>query len=544
MQMETFHWKKNQALAEDYIAGKETAKNLFPYHFGQQEDWQSRVQWLDEANSAPHVDRENLVKVLLAYNKRIGNTEVSLKQAEALGDQQTLAIVGGQQAGLFGGELLVLYKAVTIIQLAREWSAKLKRAVVPVFWIAGEDHDFDEVNHINILSNTQHIEKLKVGHPTGLRTSVSRLPLSAEAWEEALNKLDQSLMDTEFKASLLDKMRATAEGESTLSDAFARWMAMLFGEYGLVLIDADEPALRALESSMFDAVINQNETFAASLVSSQADVSQAGYGIQAEIREDGANLFAFAEGQRLLLHREGDHFTDKKNVVRFTKEELRDIALTTPEQLSNNVMSRPLMQEFLFPVLATVLGPGEIAYWALTKQAFEHFHLRMPIVVPRLEFTLIEGTIKKQMDKYNFTLTDVLERFDEKKQAWLDEQDSLGLNDRFEAVKESFRSSYAPLVESLSSINPGVRKLGDTNLAKILEQIDYLHHKASEASNTQFDAAIRQLERIRLTIIPLAKPQERVYNGCAYLNRYGNAWLHTLLETPIPVDGLHRIYYL
>ena len=113
--------------------------------------------------------------------------------------------------------------------------------------------------------------------------------------------------------------------------------------------------------------------------------------------------------------------------------------LTTPDQLSNNVMSRPLMQEYLFPVLATVLGPGEIAYWALTKQAFEQFHMRMPIVVPRMEFTLIEGTIKKQMDKYELTLTDVLERFDEKKQAWLDAQDTLQLNDRFEAVKESFR---------------------------------------------------------------------------------------------------------
>ncbi|WP_235549966.1 bacillithiol biosynthesis cysteine-adding enzyme BshC [Paenibacillus sp. Soil766] len=542
--MDTFHWKKNQTLAEDYITGKGKAKSLFPYHFANVEDWQGRVNWLDGAMDAPHVERERLVEVLEAYNRRVGNTGAVLENVAALGDKQTLAVVGGQQAGLFGGQLMILYKAITIIQLAREWRNKLQRAVVPVFWIAGEDHDFDEVNHVHVLSNTQQIEKLKVEHPTGVRTSVSRLPLSSEAWEEALNKLDQSLMDTEFKASLLDKMRSAAEDGATLSDAFARWMAMLFGEYGLVLIDADEPSVRALESSMFKEMIEQNELFTASLMRSQAEVSQAGYGIQAEIHEDGANLFVFVEGARLLLHREGEHFTDKKKMVSFTKADLRDKAMTTPEQLSNNVMSRPLMQEYLFPVLATVLGPGEIAYWALTKQAFEHFHLRMPIVVPRLEFTLIEGTIKKQMDKYELTLTDVLEHFDEKKQAWLDAQDTLQLNERFEAVKESFLSTYAPLVESLSGINPGVKKLGDTNLAKIVEQIEYLHQKASEASHTQFDAAIRQLDRVRLTIFPLAKPQERVYNGCAYLNRYGNVWLHTLLETPIPVDGMHRIYYL
>ncbi|NQX57664.1 bacillithiol biosynthesis cysteine-adding enzyme BshC [Paenibacillus qinlingensis] len=544
MQMETFQWKKNQTLAEDYITGKGKAKSLFPYHFGNAEDWQARVNWLDGAAEAPHVVREQLVGVLEAYNRRVGNTGMALEYIAALGDQQTLAIVGGQQAGLFGGQLMILYKAITIIQLAREWRTKLQRTVVPIFWIAGEDHDFDEVNHVHVLSNAQQIEKLKVEHPTGIRTSVSRLPLSSEAWEEALNKLDQSLMDTEFKASLLDKMRSAAGDGATLSDAFARWMAMLFGEYGLVLIDADEPSVRTLESSMFESMVEQNESFAASLMHSQAEVSQAGYGIQAEIHEDAANLFVFAEGARLLLHREGEYFTDKKKMVRYTKADLRDKAISTPDQLSNNVMSRPLMQEYLFPVLATVLGPGEIAYWALTKQAFENFRMRMPIVVPRLEFTLIEGTIKKQMDKYELTLTDVLERFDEKKQAWLDAQDTLQLNERFETVKESFLSTYAPLVESLSGINPGVKKLGDTNLAKIVEQIDYLHHKASEASHTQFDAAIRQLERVRLTIFPLAKPQERVYNGCAYLNRYGNVWLHHLLETPIPVDGTHRIYYL
>ncbi|OAS13649.1 bacillithiol biosynthesis cysteine-adding enzyme BshC [Paenibacillus oryzisoli] len=544
MQMETFHWKKNQTLAEDYITDKGNAKSLFPYHFGNVEDWQGRVQWLDGANAAPHVDRKRLVGALEAYNRRVGNTEEALKHIAALGDEGTLAIVGGQQAGLFGGQLMILYKAITIIQLAREWRTKLQRAVVPIFWIAGEDHDFDEVNHVHVLSNTGQIEKLKVDHPSGIRTSVSRLPLSSEAWEEALHKLDQSLMDTEFKASLLEKMRSTVGDGATLSDAFARWMAMLFGEYGLVLIDADEPSVRALESSMFENLIEQNESYAASLMRSQAEVSQAGYGIQAEIHEDAANLFVFADGARLLLHREDEHFADKKNTVRYTKADLLDKAISTPDQLSNNVMSRPLMQEYLFPVLATVLGPGEIAYWALTKQAFEHFHMRMPIVVPRLEFTLIEGTVKKQMNKYELTLTDVLERFDERKQAWLDAQDTLQLNERFQAVKESFLSTYAPLVESLGGINPGVKKLGDTNLAKIVEQIDYLHHKASEASHTQFDAAIRQLDRVRLTIFPLAKPQERVYNGCAYLNRYGNVWLQHLLETPIPVDGTHRIYYL
>ncbi|MFD0692759.1 bacillithiol biosynthesis cysteine-adding enzyme BshC [Paenibacillus sp. GCM10027628] len=544
MQMETFHWKKSQILAEDYIMEKDLVKNLFPYHYRNSDDWEDRAIWLTNETKAPRADRTRLVQVLTGYNQRISNSPEALANISSLHDEKALTIVGGQQAGLFGGPLLVLYKAITIIQLARQWSEKLQRPVIPVFWIAGEDHDYDEVNHIYALSGAQQVEKIKVDHPTGQRTSISKLPLSPEAWKEAMEALDQSLMDTEFKASLLAKLRQTAEGASTLSDAFARWMAALFGEYGLVLIDSDDPELRQLEASMFERLVAENELLNAAFVRGRDDVEAAGYKAQADVAEDSANLFIFAGGQRLLLHREGDLFTDKKKDFTYTREKLRDLALTSPEQLSNNVMTRPLMQEFLFPVLAAVLGPGEIAYWAQTKVAFEHLGMKMPIIAPRLEFTLIEGTVHKHMNKYGLTLEDVLERFDQKKQEWLDAQDTLKLSERFDAVKDEFRASYAPLVESLAAINPGVKKLGETNFAKIVEQIEFLENKASDAYRTQFDSALRQLERIRHTIMPLAKPQERVYNGCAYINRYGNGWLSSLIEMPIPVDGMHRIYYL
>jgi bacillithiol synthase len=544
MQMETFHWRKSQTLAEDYIIHADQAKGLFSYHYENMNDWQERADWLSAEAKAPQADRSRLVEVLTAYNERIGNLPAAIENITSLSDKSTLAVVGGQQAGLFGGPLMVLYKAITLIQLARQWSKKLERPVIPVFWVAGEDHDFDEANHIYALSNAQQVEKLKVEHPTGQRTSVSRLPLKPEAWTEALQALDQSLMDTEFKSSLLARLQQTTEGVCTLSDAFARWMAALFGDYGLVLIDSDDPSLRQLEGSLFEQLVVQNEALTAALLQGRAQVEAAGYKAQADITEDGANLFVFAGGQRLLLYRDDDHFTDKKKEYIFTREQLHDLVVTSPEQFSNNVMTRPLMQEFLFPVLATVLGPGEIAYWALTKHAFELFGMKMPIIAPRLEFTLIEGTVQKYMNKYGLNLEDVLENFDQKKQEWLDTQDTLKLAERFDAVKSEFHASYAPLVESLASINPGVKKLGETNLAKIVEQIEFLQNKAYDAYKTQFDSALRQLERIRLTILPLAKAQERVYNGCAYMNRYGNDWLTALVETPIPVDGLHRIYYL
>ncbi|MBP1992807.1 bacillithiol biosynthesis cysteine-adding enzyme BshC [Paenibacillus eucommiae] len=543
MPIEAVNWKRNQPLAQDYIEDKISSRELFEYHYLHEAAWFERAEFVKHSRS-PRADSAELVKVLTDYNVKIGNAPEALEKISMLLDPSALVVVGGQQAGLFGGQLMILYKAISIIQAARTWSEKLNRPVLPVFWVAGEDHDFDEVNHIHYLSAQLQVEKLQVEHPTGARTAVSRLPLQADAWARAVEELEASLIDTEFKAGLLDKLRAVTSGSVTLTDTFAAIMASLLGEYGLVLLDSDDPALRQLEAPMFQQLVQRNADLSAALQLGRSQVEAAGYVPQAEVAENGANLFIFEGDRRLLLQRDGELFADKKKTFSISQEELGQLAQNQPERLSNNVLTRPLMQEFLFPVLATVLGPGEIAYWGLTGEAFHLFGMKMPVVAPRLEFTLVEGTLQKHLSKYDLTLEDIRFRFEEKQQQWLESQDKLNLAQRFDGVKDSFRESYSPLVESLAAINPGVRKLGETNMLKIIEQIEFLEGKAADAYKTHFEAALRQLERIKLSIIPLAKPQERVYNIYAYLNRYGEDWLKPLIETSMPIDGMHRIYYL
>ena len=175
------------------------------------------------------------MQVLAAYNERIGNAQAAFDQIQHWLIRIHLPLLVASRPGCSVVHCLFCTKPLRIVQLAREWSGKLQRPVVPIFWIAGEDHDFDEVNHTYTLSNAQQIEKIKVDHPTGRRTSVSRLPLEPDAWKEALTTLDQSLMDTEFKASLIAKLEGTTEDGATLSDAFARWMASCLGNTDLSL---------------------------------------------------------------------------------------------------------------------------------------------------------------------------------------------------------------------------------------------------------------------------------------------------------------------
>jgi bacillithiol biosynthesis cysteine-adding enzyme BshC len=542
MRLEEYTWSKSQALAEDYVQKHQKTRAIFPYHPSDEASWTKRANWLDQPKRLS-ANRSELSEILLAYNSFIGNSQQAMDNIKKLKDPLTLAVVGGQQTGLFTGPLLVIYKAITLIQTAKHAEKLLNRPVVPVFWLAGEDHDFDEVNHTYTLTQQLEVAKVKIDHPTGLRCSVSKLTI--DQWQDALQQLDNSLMQTEFKAGLMDKLTEISTHSHTLVDYFARIFVWLFRENGLILMDSDDLPIRQLESPMFCQLLEQHEQLNEAYLQGKARVEELGYKAQSELAPQNVNLFVFSdEGERILLQWDGQNYHDKKKERSFTHEEILNWAQAYPERLSNNVMTRPLMQEFLFPVLATVLGPGEIAYWGLTGLAFEALAMELPIIVPRLEFTLIEGTVAKQMDKFALSLDTVIHQFEEWKQEWLNAQDQLGLPARFTEAKNQFNQLYGPIIETLGGINPGMRKLGETNLHKIIEQMEFLEARAVEANQSQYDVAIRHLERIRLSLYPLGKPQERVYNVIGYLNKYGDSFLQQMLELPYSTDGTHRIIYI
>ncbi|WP_082651929.1 bacillithiol biosynthesis cysteine-adding enzyme BshC [Gorillibacterium timonense] len=540
--LETITLASGQALAEEYRRDYGRVKDLYAYNPWDSAAWELRAARRDD-RTAPAADRKQVADALLAFNKKIGNANEAIRQIERLQDPRALVLTGGQQAGLFSGELLVIYKAVTILHAARVAEAKLNRPVIPVFWIAGEDHDFDEVNHIAYLNPRLETEKIVLPQPGKNRTSVSRTVIPD--WEPVLLDLEASLLDTEFKTALMEKLKKIAAESPTLTEFFARMLAWQFGEQGLVLLDSDDPALRACERDFFRELLTRQPELTDALLTGRQAVERLGYAPQADVNPDGANLFLFDEetGDRILLYRKDGRFTDRRGERSFTLEELLTRLENSPQDFSNNVLTRPLMQDYLLPVLGSVLGPGELAYWGLTRSAFEAFGLDMPILIPRKSFTLIEGTVAKHMRLYDLSLADVFQRLEERKQAWLKEQDNLGIEETFALAKERLREDYRPVVELVSSINPGMAKLASVNLMKIMEQVEFLEARSTEAYRSQFDASIRQWDRIGMSLYPGGKPQERVYNLLAYLVKYGNSWLWELTDNVTEEWGEHRAVY-
>ncbi|MBM7565694.1 bacillithiol biosynthesis cysteine-adding enzyme BshC [Paenibacillus sacheonensis] len=543
MRTESVQLPFSQPIAEAYVKRSHPGiEALFGSHPAEEAHWHRRLNWL-KAHADKRVASERLAEVLLAYNKRTNDHPSVLANIEAIREGAPV-VVTGQQAGLWTGPLLVIHKAVTAIAAAKDASRMTGTEVVPVFWIAGEDHDWDEANHAFIRSGEATLARIAVPRPFGVRTSVSRTKLEQAKLTEALQRLSASLPDTAFKRELLETLEGFAVRCNDLSEWFALTMGWLFGKYGLVLMDSDDAGVRALEAPMFKRILLHNDELEAAYMRTAGVVRELGYALPADVSESCANVFLFEDEERVLLYKQDGDFRNRKETLRVPREELLRIAEQEPQRLSNNVLTRPLMQDYLLPVLGAVLGHGEIAYWTLTGEAFRCLGMEMPLIIPRMSYTLVEGTVEKHMAKYGLTFNDVAERYEEHRAGWLKERDELDIEGRFDAARTQFETMYKPVMEMSASIGRGLEDLGAVNLRRIQDQISYLEKRTKEAHARRFDTALQQQDGVALALWPDNQPQERILNMADIWNRSGSAWLDKLLDAPYDRSGGHYLIYL
>ncbi|WP_158602250.1 bacillithiol biosynthesis cysteine-adding enzyme BshC [Cohnella endophytica] len=540
MNITSLHEPNRSSIAERYRIGDPAVLQLFGQHPSEDRHWEERAARLDRSASS-RANLKEVANALRLYQGQLPHYEEVTRSLEKLEQPGSLVVVGGQQAGLFGGALLIYYKALSVIQSAKDAERKLGRPVVPIFWIAGEDHDFDEANHVNIQSAGGGIRRIRIERPEGPRLAVSRTTLSTAQWEASLLELASQLPDSEFKPALLERLRSHVADAPSLSLAFARLLADWFGNQGLVLLDADDARLRSLESPMFRELVVRNDELEASLKAGEEQVQSHGFALQAETAEGGANLFLHHEQGRLLLHKEQGRFVDRRGNVALSSEQLLEMTGSSPDLLSTNALTRPLMQDYVLPVLAAVLGPSEIAYWGILGPAFEAFGMSMPILVPRQSFTYLEPTITKLLDKYSLTPEQAIADWSERKAEWLSRQDKWHLEEQFQDVKSRFMALYEPIMNTVSSLQPGLAMLAASNRDKIVQQISFLESRSVDAIAKQHEASLKQWDRIRSSLCPMDKPQERVYGTIHYWNRYGADWLAIWANVPFDVTGGQRL---
>lgn len=544
MKVESWNWTKNQPLAETYIHQYHQVQSLYEYDHRNDSSWVERAEWLDRTRGS-RADRNRLADALRQYNLSIGASPAALANVEKLRDERALVVVGGQQSGLFTGPALAVWKAITIVQTAARAAERLGRPVLPVFWIAGEDHDWEEVNHFHYLAGDLSVRKYRLPDvPLAGRAPVSRVELTEEAWRSALDALSAAMADTEHKPGLLEQLRRLTHSSRTLSEQFARIFAWLFADSGLVLADAADPALRRLEGPMFRRIIEERRPLGAAIVAGRDDVGAMGFVPQADASEEQLHLFVLERGQRLPLIERDGVIADRKTGRRWTERELADIAEREPERLSNDALTRPIMQDYVLPVLATVLGPAEIAYWGLLRRAFAQFGMKMPILLPRQEYTLIDPASAKAMQRLGLTFAEVANGLAARREQLLAGMERHPLSDRFDDVRRRILEAYEPLAAAVAEQQPELANIAETNVRKLQEQIDYLRRRAEDAYFKRQESPLRQLDTVAAKLLPMGKPQERVYSVFGYLNQHGFAWFVELVRKPPEDAAMHQLIYL
>lgn len=532
--------KQPTSLANAYLNQYSRVAEYFHYTPYSTQSVQERIQYLQERT----YQRDELAEVIRQYMQRWEITSQIDEHLRQLTEENSLVIIGGQQAGLMLGPLYTIHKAITILILAKQKKIELNRPVVPVFWIAGEDHDFLEINHIYLpRTDTSLMERLPLEEEPEKRSSVSYLPFPHQKVRAWLDEVFDRLPQTEFTDCLKQETLNCLECSSSYTDFFAALMHQLFAKHGLLMIDSADRGLRSLGSKALQTVIRQYEQIDRCVRQQIQRVEEQGFTAQVQVGEHPALLFIDESGERCLLEKRGTLFYTKDNRYTYTEEELLNVAQQEPWRLSNNVITRPMMQEILFPTLGFVGGPGEIAYWALYRSYFEKVGLMLPIIYPRVSMTLIEKPIAKIIEKREVPLNIIFSDLESFKRAWLEKQSEIHVEQLFTRVQQDITNVYRPLLQKIAHI-PGIDQLGEKNLNKIMEQVTFLEKKALAGLRSQHDAALRQFDKLEQALYPHQKLQERLHNAFTFLNKHGMVLVDHLLQMEFPVNGKHKVVYL
>lgn len=530
--------------ASGYLLQEPEIMSFFDYRYGDHTHDLNRLVELQNRV----FPREELANHIEEFMKPYPTSAKVVESLEKFKQPHSTVVIGGQQAGILTGPLYSIHKVISIIKLAEEKERQLNIPVVPIFWIAGEDHDYHEVNHLFVPFEQKLVKKV---YPEKMlqKKMVSDIELDREKCFSWAKEVIETLGEAEYTQEIQTFLNEAIYHSRNYVDFFAFIVMELFKEKGLLIVDSGNPDLRKIEKDIFLRQIENHIEISNALHNQQKVISQHGFPLTIDSSLYSANLFYYEEkyNERQLLEYQSESqlFVGKNKAVSFTFDELYQMANNFPERISNNVVTRPLMQESLFPTLAFIAGPGEIAYWAELKKVFEIFEMKMPPIVPRLNLTFIERAVESDIHDLDLTIEEVLRNgtasavtnfFASVKDAELEEQ--------FIQMKVQVSEQYKIIEEKLSKLDRGLLPLLAKNETKLLEQIDFMQNRIDNSIQQRHAITFQKFNRIENSLRPNGSPQERIWNVFYFLNKYGFTMIDDVLDLPFEFDGLHKVIKL
>ncbi len=478
---------------------------------------------------------EQVADVLERQNRAWGAGEKTLANIQRL-REGAHAVVTGQQVGLFGGPVLSLFKAASVLALAKQVESA-GVACVPVFWMATEDHDLAEVNQALLQENSYELAAFTA--PTEGRTDAPVATVRfAVGTGEAVERAAQILGESPVAEFLRTSYR---EGE-TFSGAFARLFTQVFAEHGLILLDPADAELHRIAAPLFVEAIERAGELDDAILARNAQLGKAGYHEQVKVTAESTPLFALVDGARVPVHRANGAFTIRKEKI--AADELKRRIADEPENFNANVLLRPVLQDYWLPTLAYIGGPAEIAYFAQVGVVFEKLLGRVTPILPRMSATLLEPKIEKLLNKYELKIDDL---FHGEKQL----ADELALRSLPPGLKLDFERGLLGVEEAMQRISESLHKLDPTLVEagkraanKMRYQVGRLEKRAAQAELRKEHILSRHAAMIENSLYPERVLQEREIAGVSFLARHGLGLIDRLIEAATARCPEHKIIRL
>ncbi len=433
----------------------------------------------------------------------------------------SLVVVAGQQPGLFGGPLYTLYKALTAISLAREAEAASGRPVVPIFWVASDDHDFEEVRRAWLIdggSEPERIEYPAEGAPQGV--SLARIRLGAEI-SPLLDRVESLLPASEFRDRVMGPLRSAYSPGRTWTEAFARFMAGFVTPLGALVFDPSDPEAKALSLPVFEREVALMGGSSRAARERGEELTRRGYHAQIARAGNELNLFWHEEVREAVRVAEDGTLRLGARGKSMKPEALIAALRARPENASPGVLLRPMMQDYLLPTAAYVGGPSEVAYWAQVYALYPLFDMPAPAVAPRAGATLLEPKAAKTLARFGLEWTalagDVEAVIGEAIRSLLSDD----FPKTFERERETWQKSFERLEEKVVKFDPSLKAAVTTAARKVEHEGLGLERKLMQVWKRRQEESVQQIRRARAHLFPEGKLQERVYSPVGYAARFG-----------------------
>lgn len=512
----------------DYLADK---KELHPF-YNKLPSEESLLQLATEKSQwFSKEKRDVLVKELTHQNKEINLSAATEKNIQALSSSNTLTITTGHQLNIFTGPLYFFYKILDVIQASKKLNELQQTSkFVPVFWMATEDHDFEEINHF-------HFQEKKITWNSTQTGAVGRF--STQGLEEVAEQVEELLGNGKNAMYLKKLFRKAYTEHKTLAAATRYLVNELFGELGLVIIDGDSRALKQFFTPIVKVELKEQKSYKEISQTTKALI-EAGYHEQVYSRD--INLFYLTQNDRLRIVKNEDGFTLVDGDKDFTKSTLLEEVDKYPERFSPNALLRPVYQEMVLPNVAYIGGGGELAYWLQLKDYFKSVEVPFPALVLRTSMLLMNENQKIKLDKLGATSEVLFLDLPSLEANWTKKLSEFPID--FSKQKQHLEKQFADLYLLAEKTDASFVGAVAAQERKQIKGLEHLEKRLLKAQKKKYVSEIDRLTNLQAELFPQENLQERINNFSEFYLAYGDKLLENIIKEKNPLEGAFKVVVL